>query len=136
MKQHTLKTPQIVALSLLLAGMARAQNPMITAQSTASIPYATAYIEVYNPRARAVTFGCDAPPGNNCYANIYSIAKGFLQKIVLQGGARAKVTGVVPGVDRYILSVNATPPDQLNCNLMADKTRFCKIAVVNADYNN
>ena len=93
-------------------------------------------IEVFDARARAVRFGCDVPAGNICYFQVQSRLRNFAQRFAVSGGQRATVTGVIPGADQYLVTVNQVPPLAMDCRLAPDPRKFCKVGVVGPDYNN
>lgn len=111
-------------------------SPVPGRPPVAAAPPAVIRLEVGDARARSVTFGCDAPAGNVCDFIVVSVQRGVGQHFALAGGARAQVTGVIPGLDRYIVTVNQTAPLQIDCNAAPDRTRFCKVAMAGDGYNN
>lgn len=110
--------------------------PAVRAPVAATPPPAVIRLEVGDARARSVTFGCDAPAGNVCDFIVVSVQRGVGQHFALPGGAKAQVSGVIPGQDRYIVTVNQTAPLQIDCNAAPDRTRFCKVATAGDGYNN
>jgi hypothetical protein len=93
-------------------------------------------IEIFDERAKSVTFGCDAPAGNVCFFHVLMRLRNVAQRFSIPAGGRYTVTGVIPGIDQYIVTVNQVPPLTMDCRAAPDLAKFCKIGVVGPGYNN
>jgi hypothetical protein len=93
-------------------------------------------IEIFDERAKAVTFGCDAPAGNVCFFHVLMRLRNVAQRFSIPAGGRYLVTGVIPGIDQYIVTVNQIPPLTMDCRAAPDLQKFCKVSVVGPNYNN
>jgi hypothetical protein len=93
-------------------------------------------IEIFDEREKAVTFGCDAPPGNVCFFQVLMRLRNVAQRFSMPSGGRYLVSGVIPGIDQYIVTVNQVAPLTMDCKTAPDVQKFCKLSWVNAGYNN
>lgn len=118
------------------APSANRANDAAAAPNLPQTPYVAPQLELFDARATTVRFACDAPPGNICYFHVQSALRNFAQRFAVSASGRVIVTGVIPGVDRYVVTVNQVPPLQIDCRAAADQRKFCKVAVVQAGTNN
>ena len=93
-------------------------------------------IEIFDERAKAVTFGCDAPAGSVCFFQMLMRLRNVAQRFSIPAGGRYLVTGVIPGIDQYIVTVNQVAPLTMDCKTAPDLEKFCKLGWVSAGYNN
>ena len=93
-------------------------------------------IEIFDARAKSVAFGCDAPAGNVCFFHVLMRLRNVAQRFSITGGGRYVVTGLIPGIDQYIVTVNQVPPLTMDCRAAPDLEKFCKVSTVGPDYNN
>lgn len=122
-----------VFATLLVSGAATASG---VAQPAPSGDIVKPRIEIFDEREKAVTFGCDAPAGNVCFFQILMRLRNVAQRFSIPAGGRYLVTGVIPGVDQYIVTVNQIAPLTMDCRTAPDLQKFCKVGVVGAGYNN
>ena len=120
---------------ILLAALAAAAAQPALAQTPAT-DYPIVQVEIFDRRAVAVQFGCDAPTGSICYFHVQSSLRGFAQRFAVQAGRKVTLSGHVPIADRYMVTINQVPPLQLDCRLAPDPRKFCKVATLQAGYNN
>jgi len=79
-----------------------------------------------------VQFGCDAGGNDTCYFSIRD-SSGGTRNFTMRARERDVVSGVFPGKDLYMVSINQAPPnDQNNCGA----TYWCKSEAVKTGYNN
>jgi hypothetical protein len=83
----------------------------------------------------AVQWGCDAPMGKTCYFAI-EYAAGGSRIFSLASGRKMKVSGVKPGVDQYLVSIDAPNLGDINrCRQLIAVGRQCQAKVVDPSYN-
>lgn len=105
------------------------------AQQSGLPPRVAPMIEIYDARAAQVEFGCEAPRANFCQFHVESVTHHFAQRFALEGGQRVLVTGVIPDVDAYAVTINQPAPFVPDCSTIGDTTGYCRVAVVRAGYN-
>ena len=80
-----------------------------------------------------VQFGCDAQPSQTCYFSIRYANDVGNRNFTLRGGERDYISGVTPGSDVYLVSIDQSPPnDPSDCG----KNYWCKKATIIRGYNN
>jgi hypothetical protein len=123
-------------LRTLVAALLLSAAASAWAQTSPSGDIVKPRIEIFDERERAVTFGCDAPAGNVCFFQVLMRLRNVAQRFSIPSGGRYQVTGVIPGVDQYVVTVNQIPPLTLDCRAAPDQQKFCKVGVVGPGYNN
>jgi hypothetical protein len=79
-----------------------------------------------------VVFGCDAP-GHTCYFTSISEHGNRRTTFSIDGGRRKEIRDLVPGADVYMVAIDRPPPSYPE---LCGRQYPCKVAVVNAKYNN
>jgi hypothetical protein len=83
----------------------------------------------------SVQWGCDAPVGKTCYFSI-QLATGGTRSFSLPSGRKMTVSGVTPGQDRYLVSIDAPNMGDINrCRQLVAVGRVCQAKVVDPSYN-
>jgi hypothetical protein len=79
-----------------------------------------------------VRFGCDAGGNDTCYFSIRD-SSGGTRDFTMHARERGDISGVFPGSDMYMVSINQSPPnDPSNCG----ETFWCKSDMIKMGYNN
>ena len=79
-----------------------------------------------------VQFGCDAGGNDTCHFSIRD-SSGGTRNFTMRARERNSISGVFPGKDLYMVSINQSPPnDPNNCGA----TYWCKSEMVKTGYNN
>jgi hypothetical protein len=85
--------------------------------------------------AQAVSFGCDAPAGRTCYFAVQG--GGAASRLFsLPSGRRAQIGGLRPGLDLYLVSLDAPNNGDLNrCRQLTVLGHVCQRKVVDSSFN-
>jgi hypothetical protein len=83
----------------------------------------------------ATQWGCDAPFGRTCYFSI-QFATGGVRNFSLMSGRKTVMSGVAPGRDQYLVSVDAPNlGDASRCRQLTAVGHLCQRKVVDPSYN-
>ena len=86
-------------------------------------------------KLKTVMIGCDAPQGHRCFFAVFSATGAPGRKFVIDAGGRNSLPGVIPRSDRFIVVVDTPTPPRPDCNLVLSTGKFCKVAVIQPDFN-
>jgi hypothetical protein len=88
---------------------------------------------------QGAAFTCHAMPTQRCHFSVLH-ADGAREDFVLASGGRREVPDAVPGLDRYMVAVNAAPPaNPAACTratpVGARRSAWCKLSTVGPQGN-
>jgi len=79
-----------------------------------------------------VQFGCDAGGNDTCFFSIRD-SSGGTRNFTMRARERDRISGVFPGKDLYMVSINQSPPNDPN---ICGASYWCKSEMVKTGYNN